>query len=592
MADLSAVNANYFTIASETFTDNLSSSIAALAATVPITNLSEYTNGDIVVLTVDPGTVNEATFIGVKNGSQVQSCIWTEGNTAVGHSNGATVIDYDSATHHNAMVKGLLLLFNQDGTLKDTPIRTALGLSAAASNGWNVFPYTCSVTSGYNQGDHLYNITVANQDVRSLISEGMYFKMDRSVAALTQCFDAESTSSQFAQRASGSVTGTLSTITDDLTMEGWAKPESFGAADAFLWSKVGTAGTNGVRLGHDYTGRIFMDGFVSGGNFKQWRTRVAIQQGIWTHIAASMDLSGSSGIIYINGFSVAVDLTTGGACTAFTNTGNVFLGAQVGGSYFDGKLSDWRVWNIVRTQTQIRDNMNNILTGSETNLIGYWKCNGDFNDSTSSANHLTGSGGAVATTLDHPHSTTQYMKVAAVSYSAPNSTIQVLANENHCIPNLTLNSPYYSDGAQPYGAPVEQNRLRSKWATNSVTFTPTNASVDLATNGLVVMMTVPRACRAEVFVTEGVGATADFEFRPQIRLGGAIVDTFDVMTPAASLSSAGGRAFVRSFKKTIELQAGTNFISAGLELISGAGYNFAQQGGYLEVNVPGNIAVR
>lgn len=120
MADLSGVTENFFATASETFEDNLSGSISAGAATVPVNDASAYDDGDVAAITVDPGTVNEATFIGVKQGNQFEDCVWTEGNVGVGHSGGAQVVDYTSATHQSAMVKGLLQVLNQAGQIKNT----------------------------------------------------------------------------------------------------------------------------------------------------------------------------------------------------------------------------------------------------------------------------------------------------------------------------------------------------------------------------------------------------------------------------------------------------------------------------------------
>jgi microcystin-dependent protein len=117
MANIASV-VKYFPVASETFEDNLSASIAAGATIVPVNLASEYTDGDVVCAVVDPGTANEAVFTGTKNGSQFENCVWTEGNTGVGHANGATVVDYISATHISMMTKGLLKEHNEDGTHK------------------------------------------------------------------------------------------------------------------------------------------------------------------------------------------------------------------------------------------------------------------------------------------------------------------------------------------------------------------------------------------------------------------------------------------------------------------------------------------
>lgn len=457
MADLSGVIDNYFTVASETFTDNLSSSISAGAVTVPVNNNSEYTNGDCVVLTVDPGTVNEATFIGKKSGLNFIECIWTEGNTAVGHSNGATIIDYDSATHHSAQSKGILQFANPDGTLLTQPIRDALGLGATAANGWEVSPYTYSVASGYNKGNREFDITISNADVTDEYSVGQRLKFTRGTTPNTQCTDLELSSSQYASRASGSVTGTLSTITDDMTAEAWVRQES-NVGTQTIASRFSAAGTSGWRFDL-VTGRPQILG-TNAGALDNCISYISIPLLTWTHVAASLDMSGASGVIHINGISV-LTVYTNGAATAWTNVSNdLCIGAATSGSlFFDGKITDVRLWNVIRTTTQIRDNMYQALTGSETNLIGYWQLNGNFNDSTSSANNLTAQGGATATTFDYPYTATEYAIITKLTYGAPHTTATVVTSNAGGIPNQTLTAPYYSAQRTPYGFPA----ARSQW---------------------------------------------------------------------------------------------------------------------------------
>jgi hypothetical protein len=48
------------------------------------------------------------------------------------------------------------------------------------------------------------------------------------------------------------------------------------------------------------------------------------------------------------------------------------------GHYFEGFIDEVRVWNIVRTQADIRTTMNTTLKGDEPGLVGYW----NFDDST------------------------------------------------------------------------------------------------------------------------------------------------------------------------------------------------------------------
>lgn len=117
MADVSGLT-KYFPVSSETYENNLSAGISAGAAIVPVNSAVPYIDGDYVALTVDPGTANEATFFGKKNGNQFEECVWTEGNTGAGHANGATIVDYVSATHYDAMSTGIRKEHNQDGTHK------------------------------------------------------------------------------------------------------------------------------------------------------------------------------------------------------------------------------------------------------------------------------------------------------------------------------------------------------------------------------------------------------------------------------------------------------------------------------------------
>ena len=40
--------------------------------------------------------------------------------------------------------------------------------------------------------------------------------------------------------------------------------------------------------------------------------------------------------------------------------------------YWDGEISDARIWNIARTQSEIQADMHKRLTGNEPGLVGYW----------------------------------------------------------------------------------------------------------------------------------------------------------------------------------------------------------------------------
>ena len=66
---------------------------------------------------------------------------------------------------------------------------------------------------------------------------------------------------------------------------------------------------------------------------------------------------------------------------------SVWIGAPV-----DGRGDDLRYWDIERTLVEIQSDYENELTGSEANLISYFKLNVDFFDSGSENDHGSGSG--------------------------------------------------------------------------------------------------------------------------------------------------------------------------------------------------------
>lgn len=117
--------------ANEGYVDNLSASISSEAATVPVNSAAAYQDGDVVVLVVDPGTPEEATFTGTKASSpdRFVNCEWTEGNIGAGHASGAAVVDYISATHYNLLAKALKGILNQDGSYKSSVLEDKLSVN-------------------------------------------------------------------------------------------------------------------------------------------------------------------------------------------------------------------------------------------------------------------------------------------------------------------------------------------------------------------------------------------------------------------------------------------------------------------------------
>lgn len=54
-----------------------------------------------------------------------------------------------------------------------------------------------------------------------------------------------------------------------------------------------------------------------------------------------------------------------------------FIGSQTGDGMgmFEGVIAEVRVWNVPKTEDEIRDDMRKVLTGTERGLVGYWRIN-------------------------------------------------------------------------------------------------------------------------------------------------------------------------------------------------------------------------
>jgi len=99
----------------------------------------------------------------------------------------------------------------------------------------------------------------------------------------------------------------------------------------------------------------------------------------WHHIAFTWNGVHGRYDLYKDG-----DLASTGTISAghsFVSGGTlVFAEDQdsVGGGFdptqaYIGKIDDVRIWNVIRTQNQIQDNMMHELHGNEPGLVGYWK---------------------------------------------------------------------------------------------------------------------------------------------------------------------------------------------------------------------------
>jgi len=213
--------------------------------------------------------------------------------------------------------------------------------------------------------------------------------------ANTHSLDLEASSSQYASITDASQTGL--DITGDITIEAWIKLESDSSSYSIVSKQDGSE--NGYAL--TYQGGS-NDRFVFGVSGTNKLSYTTLSTETWYHIASVYDASAGTNDIYVNG--VALTRMTGLPTSITDTTADFKFGKSTYDGYFDGLIDEVRVWNDIRTVTEIADNYERELVGNEANLQGYWRLNNNYLDETSNNNDLTASGSPVFST-DVPFTT-------------------------------------------------------------------------------------------------------------------------------------------------------------------------------------------
>ena len=202
-------------------------------------------------------------------------------------------------------------------------------------------------------------------------------------AASTKAVDLELSESDYlwaADSASLSITGSLS-------LECWVKFESIAGAGGThsLLTKYDDIGANKVSYNFFLTTNAdpatnilrfiySTDGSYQAANDKSvlWNPSTAT----WYHIAVTLDVSAKEIKFYVDGVQQGATQVPTGASIIDTDIkfaiGTYLQSNTTPVSFFDGVMDDVRVWNDVRTITEIANNKSVQLAGTEANLVAYW----------------------------------------------------------------------------------------------------------------------------------------------------------------------------------------------------------------------------
>lgn len=184
--------------------------------------------------------------------------------------------------------------------------------------------------------------------------------------------------------------GALPLGTTDFTLEFWYHANNVSSDPSILSNKDWASGTNtGLNVAIQGGGSNMDINFkgAAGSRSDMNVAGVDFSQG-WNHVALSFDRSGDM-TCYVNGVNtVSEDIS--GSTGDITSSYTWKLGQDGTGTYggqIQGSLDEVRVWNVIRTENEIRTEMCQKLSGNEAGLLAYYNFDGG---SGTSVTDLTG----------------------------------------------------------------------------------------------------------------------------------------------------------------------------------------------------------
>lgn len=217
-----------------------------------------------------------------------------------------------------------------------------------------------------------------------------------------------------------------------VTVEFWARADRLAQQAAFMLSPDQAANRFMASISYQSGGNTntYWDCGNIGGAGRLSIANPPGTVGNWTHYAfVSVGGTGQNMKIYVNGEEAGSKSGAGLFNPAGNNpAGYALLIGGDAGYRFAGRLDEFRVWNVVRSQAQIRANLHTPLTGSEPGLRLYYKFDEDFG--ITAVNSATATGSAFDGTLLNGVTRTAPRRVTVTSTAdaGPGSLRQAIAD--------------------------------------------------------------------------------------------------------------------------------------------------------------------
>lgn len=193
---------------------------------------------------------------------------------------------------------------------------------------------------------------------------------------------------------------------ETITFEALIRARTFGSeyeGKHYISSLFGIEGKFLIRIG-DASFPVNQIQLVNpNGNFPSGDSALGLPTNEWVHVAVVWDAITGDRIVYHNGVAVAKDSNANGSVNL---TSNCYVGySYEAGRWFDGEVSEMRIWSVNRKSEDLINNMYTIDPNTE-GLIAYWKFNegagATIIDQTGNGNDITAKNSLTWTSVSLP----------------------------------------------------------------------------------------------------------------------------------------------------------------------------------------------
>jgi hypothetical protein len=233
------------------------------------------------------------------------------------------------------------------------------------------------------EGEYLLRI-INSDTVRTGVIKSWSLTVTYSPVMSNYCIEFNGTN-QYATVPS--TTSINSILSGTFTLEGWYKILGIGSPHYNYFSFLDKENCWYFEYSKNDTAWTFVEpGSTTA------KARLPITLDTWYHIAMTYDAPNNTIKFYSNGQNF---YTVNISYTFISNTNPLNIARGISGSveYGYGRYDEIRIWNIVRSASEISANYNKSLTGSESGLVLYYKFSegtgSTFNDASTNGNNGT-----------------------------------------------------------------------------------------------------------------------------------------------------------------------------------------------------------